>query len=57
MAPKHMYEIFKQEFPWFVPNVVKFSQNRKDGGIDIYLDNQVILNFQANRNGWILSRR
>lgn len=57
MTPKHMYEIFKQEFPWFVPNVEKFNQNRKDGGIDIHLDNQVVLNFQVNRNGWILSRR
>ena len=56
MTPKHLYEVFKQEFPWFVPNVVKYQQNRTDGGIDIYFDDHTILHFQVNRNGWILKR-
>ena len=57
MSPKHLYEIFKKEFPWFIPNVTKYQQNRTDGGIDIYLDEHTILNFQVNRTGWILKRR
>ena len=56
MTPKHTYEIFMKEFPWFVPNVVKYRANRKEGGIDIFLDNNTILNFQHSRTGWILKR-
>lgn len=56
MTTKHMYEIFAKEFPWFVPNVVKYQANRKEGGIDIFLDSHSTLNFQLSRTGWILKR-
>ena len=56
MTPKHLYDIFKKEFAWFIPHVVKYKSNRKTGGIDIYLDSGDILNFQADRTGWLLKR-
>lgn len=56
MTPKHLYEIFKKEFPWFVPNVVKYKANRDEGGIDVYLDTNSILHFQVSKTGWILKR-
>ena len=58
MTPKHLYEIFKDLFNWFVPHVTSFTTNRKDGGIDISLDTGEILNFQINKSGsWILRRK
>ena len=58
MLPKILYERFKQEFPWFAESSVKYMGNRKDGGIDIYLKDGTVLNFQyTDRNSWILKRK
>ena len=52
-----MYELFKQNFPWLVPHVLKYKGNRKSGGITLYLDSDEVLIFQQdpdNKKGWIL---
>ena len=61
MTPKKLFEIFKENFNWFIPHVVKFTSNRADGGIDISLDTGEILNFTVennrNKRSWILKRK
>lgn len=59
MTPIALYAIFKEHFPWFEPHVKKYRGNRKEGGIDIFLDDGQIMNFQADseRKGqWVLKR-
>lgn len=54
---KRTYTTFCELFPYFVPNVEKYKENRKTGGIDIFLDNGVKLNFKTSgRNNWELKR-
>ncbi len=57
MTPKRLFETFKREFPWFETNIVKYQANRSEGGIDIWMDTNVILNFQINKTGWVLKRK
>ena len=54
MIPKRLFEYFKQDFPWYVSMVVKFRANREEGGIDIFLNDGVKLNYQKDKNGFIL---
>ena len=54
MTAKTLYSEFEKKFPWFVPQVVKYKTNREVGGIDIYLDNGEILNYQQTRKTWSL---
>ena len=57
MSPKRLYDRFKESFPWFVPNVVRYKENRADGGIDVYLDTGEVLNYQLGKKGsWTLKR-
>lgn len=54
---KRTYKTFCELFPYFVPNVDRYKENRKTGGIDIFLENGVKLNFKINgRTGWELKR-
>ena len=56
---KSLYQKFKEYFPWFEPHVKKYKGNRKEGGIDIFLDDGQIMNFQEDteRKGqWVLKR-
>lgn len=54
MTPKTLCSEFEKKFPWFVSQVVKYKANREVGGIDIYLDNGEILNYQQTRKAWSL---
>ena len=59
MTPIALYAKFKEHFPWFEPHVTKYRGNRKEGGIDIFLDDGQIMNFNVDpeRKGqWILKR-
>lgn len=59
MTPMSLYMIFKEHFPWFESHVKKYRGNHKEGGIDIFLDDGQIMNFQADseRKGqWVLKR-
>lgn len=53
MTPKRLYGVFCKEFPWFVPDVIKYT-SRKDGSIDIFLKTGTILNYSLTKAGWIL---
>lgn len=53
MIPKRLYGIFCKEFPWFVPDVIKFV-SKKDGSIDILLNSGTVLNYSQTKAGWIL---
>ena len=53
MISKRLFEHFKKDFPWYIPNISKYKAN-KDGGIDIYLVDGVVLNYQNDKNGFIL---
>lgn len=58
MLPKTLYDKFKRQFPWFAETAEKYTANREDGGIDIYLKDGTILNFQfTDRNEWVLKRK
>ncbi len=56
MIPKRLYESFKTNFPWFVDHVKKYKGNKETGGIDIFMDDGSVLNYQMNRTGWLLKR-
>lgn len=56
MTPKSLFEHFKVQFPWFVPNVDKFKGNKSEGGIDIYMTDGTVLNYQYSRTGWLLQK-
>ena len=58
MLPKILYDHFKKQFPWFAESAEKYMVNRKDGGIDIFLKDGTVLNFQyTERNSWVLKRK
>lgn len=59
MTPMALYSKFKKLFPWFEQHIVKYKGNRKEGGIDIFLDDGQVMNFQedsSKKNQWILKR-
>lgn len=56
MTPKRMYEHFQDQFPWFVSKVDKFRVNKREGGIDIFMNDGSVLNYQYGRDGWILKK-
>lgn len=56
MTPKRLYSHFCEEFPWFVPDVIKYTENRNDGGIDIFLKSGDILNYKREKKSWILKK-
>lgn len=57
MTPIMIFNRFRAIFPEYVPHVVKYKNN-KTGGIDIWLDDGPILNFQIEKKGtsgsWVL---
>ncbi len=56
MTPKRLYSHFCEEFPWFVPDVIKYTENRNDGGIDIFLKSGDILNYKREKKSWVLKK-
>lgn len=58
MSPKTLFDKFNELFNWLSEHAKKYKANRKDGGIDIYLDSGEILNFQVDKeHHWILRRK
>jgi len=55
MTPKRLYNRFSDEFPWFVPDVIKFT-SKKDGSIDVFLKTGAILNYSCTKSGWVLKK-
>lgn len=53
---KALYSSFQRRFPWLADDASKYVSNRKDGGIDIYLDTGEVLHYVETRKGWILSK-
>jgi hypothetical protein len=53
MTPKSLYNRFNKEFPWFIPEVIKYT-SKKDGSIDIFLKSGSVLNYSLTKAGWIL---
>lgn len=57
MTAKTMYERFKSLFPYLEPHAVKYQVNHQDGGIDIFMDNNTVLNFKhESRSTWTLKK-
>ena len=56
MLPKQLLEQFKKDFPWFADKVVKYKGNRKEGGVDIFLEDGTVLNYRKEKNDWLLKR-
>lgn len=56
VTTKKTYEYFCQVCPWYKDDIAKYKSN-KEGGIDIFLNDGTILNFQVEKRGnWILKR-
>lgn len=53
---KALCSSFQRRFPWLADDASKYVSNRKDGGIDIYLDTGETLHYVETRKGWILSK-
>lgn len=53
---KSLYALFEFRFPWLIPSVTKYVSNRKDGGIDIYLNTGEHLFYTENPKGWLLRK-
>lgn len=56
MSPKRIYNAFCKDFPWFAADAVKFTENRKERGIDITLKSGVVLTYIPSKTGWILRK-
>lgn len=56
MPPKYLYSNFERRFPWFAGHVVKYVSNRKEGGIDIYMDSGEVIFYSEQGKGWILRK-
>lgn len=56
MILHNLYRSFCERFPWFVPHILKYQGNRKEGGIDIWLDTGEIMNYQETRKTWCLKK-
>lgn len=59
MSATELYFKFKELFPYFVPHVIKYRSKRKVDGIDIYLDDGMVMTFTKdpeNKKSFILKR-
>lgn len=57
MTPMMTYEIFKRSLPYYIPHVIRYKGSKKSGGIDIWMDDHTVLNFQTQKDGgWILKK-
>lgn len=57
MTSKKLYDRFASLCPWFTDDVIKYQGNHKEGGIDIFMKDGSILNFQIEgRSNWTLKR-
>ena len=54
MTAKALYSAFLKLFPWMADEVEQFKTNRKEGGIDIYLETGDVLNFSMYKGTWVL---
>lgn len=57
MTAKATFEHFKTLFPYLAPNAISYKINKEDGGVDIFMDNDTVFNFNIEgRNQWALKR-
>jgi len=56
MTPKRLYNHFCEDFPWLVPDVIKFT-SKKDGSIDIFFKTGATFNYSCTKSGGVLKRR
>lgn len=57
MTAKATFERFKTLFPYLAPNAISYKINKEVGGVDIFMDNDTVFNFNIEgRNQWALKR-